>query len=137
MYVYWPIECTPKSSFVGVFELARIKCMSICQLNAFKELQLWGCLNSSARIRCMFIGQLNALQNLHLWGCFSLQELNVCLFANWMHLRNFNCGGVWIQVQELDVCLLANWLHSKIPFARVFKFGKINCASTGQSNCWR
>ncbi len=64
-----------------------------------------GCLNWSARIKCMFIGQLSALQNVHLWGCLSLQELNVCLFVNWMHLKNFNCGNVWIQVQELDVCL--------------------------------
>jgi hypothetical protein len=23
-YVYWAIECTPKPSFVGVFELARL-----------------------------------------------------------------------------------------------------------------
>jgi hypothetical protein len=24
VYIYWPIECTPKPSFEGLFELARI-----------------------------------------------------------------------------------------------------------------
>jgi hypothetical protein len=56
MYIYWPIERIAKTSLVGVFELARIK--------------------------CMFIGQFNAFQELHLWVCLSMQELDVRLLIN-------------------------------------------------------
>jgi hypothetical protein len=36
-YIYWPIECTTKPSFVMVLEVARITYKSIGELNAFKK----------------------------------------------------------------------------------------------------
>ncbi len=89
MYVYWSIECNARTSFVGVFELARIK--------------------------CMFIGQFNALQELHLWVCLSMQELNVCLLINWMHFKSFICG-VSELARIKCASKLANWVHSKNSF---------------------
>jgi len=39
-YVYWPIECPLRASFVGVYEFARISCTSIGYLIATQKLHL-------------------------------------------------------------------------------------------------
>jgi hypothetical protein len=65
-YIYWPIECTPKPSFVRVFKVGRIT-TSIGQLNAFKNFDLNHF--SSLQELLTSIGQLNALKNLDLNNC--------------------------------------------------------------------
>jgi Leucine-rich repeat (LRR) protein len=73
-YIYKPIECISKPSFI------RVSCLSlqelptsISQLNALQKLNLHDC--SKLQELPTFVGQLNALQNLYLNHCSSLQEL--------------------------------------------------------------
>jgi len=63
--IYWPIECLPRASFVGVFELARIYvCLLTIWVHSKNSFNMG--VFKFARISRTSIGYLNATQKIHL-----------------------------------------------------------------------
>jgi hypothetical protein len=65
-YIYWPIECPPRASFVGVFEFARIDvCLLTIKVHSKSSFNMW--VFEFARISRTFIGYLNTTQKPFFW----------------------------------------------------------------------
>ncbi len=73
-YIYSPIECPPRASFVGVFGLTKIDVCLLTHRTHSKSSFNMGVFEF-ARISCTSIGYLNATQKLHLWTKNNTLEL--------------------------------------------------------------